>query len=145
MKCAGCCTKLWTSNLGFPAARLGPTSSLLASLCLDSVFWGSLYMHALSTWAVLLFCTPYYIYGSHHTITSMLKYVHSSAQTCGSVGRRRYCLGCFGGHLPAPPSSYALRRHGSHWLALHAQTNYHIHGRRGTTPTLEISYILISI
>jgi len=24
--------------------------------------------------------------------------------------------GCFGGHPPAPPSSYALKRHGSHRL-----------------------------
>jgi len=72
-------------------------------------------MHVLSTRAVLLFRISY-IYGSHHTITSMLKYIHSSAQTCGRVGRQRYCLGRFGGHPPAPPSSYALRRHGSHRL-----------------------------
>ena len=115
MKCAGCWARLWPSNLGLPAAHLGPTSSLLASPCLDSVFGGSLYMHELSTRAALLFRTSY-IYGSHHTITSMLKYVHSLAQTCGSVGRRRYYLGRFGGHPPAPPSSYALRRHGSHRL-----------------------------
>jgi len=72
-------------------------------------------MQELSTRAALLFRTSY-IYESHHTITSMLKYVHSLAQTCGRVGRRRYYLGCFGGHPPAPPSSYALRRHGSHRL-----------------------------
>ena len=92
-------------------------------------------MHVVSTRAVLLFRISY-IYGSHHTITSMLKYIHSSAQTCGRVGRQRYCLGRFGGHPPAPPSSYALRRRFTP-AALHAQTNYHIHGRRGTTPTLE--------
>jgi len=80
MKCAGYCARLWPSHIGLPAARLGAASSLLASPCLDSVFWGSLYMHMLSTRAVLLFHISY-IYGSHHTITSMLKYIHSSAQT----------------------------------------------------------------
>jgi len=115
MKCAGCCARLQPSNLDLPAAHLGPTSSLSALAFLDSVFRGLPYMHKLSTRAVLLFRTPC-IYGSHHTITSMLKYVHLLAQTCGRVGRQRYCLGCFGGHPPAPPSSYALRRHGSHQL-----------------------------
>jgi len=54
------------------------------------------------------------------------------------ASRLRCCRlgGVLWGHPPAPPSSYALKRHGSHCCSS-PPTNYHIHGRRGTTPTLE--------